>query len=425
MYVPRILAPVLRSLAEAPIGRGLIVTGARQTGKTTLLQREFVPPYEYHSFDEILSRESLGRRPAAEWLQRGSSYVFDEVQKQPAFLGTVKALLDQGPPEQRVILSGSAQIQLLSGVRETLAGRVVTRELFPLSLVELAGVERPLVLDLLECSSGEQIRRLVEEAAIGGIQDAAKVRPSLDHVLAFGGMPRVVTLAEPGHRWVWLDEYCQTYLQRDLADLGRVADLDDFVRLERVAAHRTATTVNYSDLARDADLSPITAKKYLRYLDLSYQTFRLEAFRGRSGDRLIKAPRLHWTDLGIQRTLSRLREGITGQQFETAVVAEIYKLVRTLRLEVEVSYLRTKDGREVDLLTRLAGGGYLAWECKAAARAAPVDARHLRGLATYLDGPLHAGFVVYNGHDVQVWQDRLYALPASALFAESPRRARR
>jgi predicted AAA+ superfamily ATPase len=424
MYIPRMLAPVLRSLAKAPIGRGLIVTGARQTGKTTLLQREFVPPYEYHSFDELLSRESLGRRPAAEWLRRGSSYVFDEVQKQPAFLGTVKALLDQGPPGQRVILSGSAQIQLLSGVRETLAGRVVTRELFPLSVVEHAGVERPLILDLLECSSAAEVRQLVEEAAIGGLDDAAAVRTSLDHVVAWGGMPRLLTLSEPGHRWLWLDEYCQVYLQRDLADLGRVADLDDFVRLERVAAQRTATTLNYSDLARDADLSPITAKKYLRYLDLSYQTFRLEAFRGRSADRLIKAPRLHWTDIGVQRALSRLREGITGQQYETAIVAEIYKLVRTLRLKVEVSYLRTKDGREVDLLTRLADGSYLAWECKAADRTAPVDARHLRGLGAYLDGPLLAGFVVYEGRDVQAWQDDLYGLPAASLFAASPRRSK-
>lgn len=420
MYIPRLLTPSLRSLAEATIGRGLIVTGARQTGKTTLLQREFVPPYEYHSFDEILSRENLARRPAAEWLRRGESFVFDEVQKAPDFLGTVKVLLDQGPETQRVILSGSAQIQLLSGVRETLTGRVVTRELFPLTAVEIAGVARPLAIDLLRVNSADQVRQLMDGATFYDPGAVAPVREGLEQLAAFGGMPKVTQLEALEHRWVWLEEYCRTYLQRDLSDLGRVADLDDFVRLERVVAQRTATTINYSDLARDADLSPVTAKKYLRYLDLSYQTFRLEAYRGRGGGRLIKAPRLHWTDLGIQRTLSGLREGLTGQQWETLIVGEIFKLVRTLRLDVGLFYLRTKDGREVDLLAKLPGGGYLAWEVKASQRAAPVDARHMRSLQDLLDGPLLGGFVVYQGHGVQSWPDNLYALPAGVLFAETP-----
>jgi predicted AAA+ superfamily ATPase len=416
MFIPRLLTAVLRSLAEAPIGRGLIVTGARQTGKTTLLQREFVPPYEYHSFDEVLTRESLARRPAADWMRHGADYVFDEVQKAPDFLGTVKSILDDGRSAQRAILSGSAQIQLLSAVRESLAGRVVTCELFPLTAAEIAGVARPLVLDLLASRTREDVRTLVEEAAFLGAEATAPARASLEHITAFGGMPRIMQLETPEHRWIWLGEYCQSYLQRDLADLGRVSDLDDFVRLGRIAAQRTATSLNYSDLARDVDLSPVTAKKYLRYLDLSYQTFLLDAFRGRSGGRLLKAPRLHWVDLGVQRTLSRLREGLTGPQFESLIVGEIHKLVKTLRLDVELSYLRTKDGREVDLLTRLPNGSYLAWEAKASQRAHSMDARHLRTLSDHLDGPLLAGFVVHCGHDVEAWDGELYAIPASALF---------
>ena len=418
MYIPRLLTSSLRSLSQATIGRGLIVTGARQSGKTTLLQREFVPPYEYHTFDEILSRENLARRPAADWIRRGRSYVFDEVQKAPDFLGTVKVLLDEGPETQRVILSGSAQIQLLSGVRETLAGRVVTRELYPLAAAEMAGVERPLVIDLLGARSADEVRRVLQDAAFQGSAAVAPVREALESLKAFGGMPQLTQLTAPEHRWLWLEEYCQSYLQRDLSDLGRVADLDDFVRLERVAAKRTATIINYSDLARDADLSPVTAKKYLRYLDLSYQTFRLDPYRGRHSGRLIKAPRLHWTDIGVQRTLSRLRAGITGHQYETVIVGEIYKLVRTLRLEIELFHLRTKDGREVDLLTRLPGGGYLAWEIKSSRRAASVDARHLRGLQDYLDGPLLGGIVVYRGYELLEWPDNLYAVPAATLFSE-------
>lgn len=415
---------MLASLSRSRIGHGLIVTGARQTGKTTLLQREFVPEYEYYSFDEALVRESLAKKPAAEWLARGESYIFDEVQKAPDFLGTVKVILDTGPPEQRVILSGSAQIQLLSSIHETLAGRVVTRELYPLSVVELQPVARPLLIDLVNCSSSTQVCALIDEASFSRTfaESTAKVRSSWEYLLAWGGMPALLEIDTEEHRWIWLQEYCQSYLQRDVTDLGRVSesDLDDFVRLEKVAAKRAAMTLNYSDLARDADLSPVTAKKHLRYLDLSYQAFLLEAFRGSTGKRLVKAPRLHWMDLGVQRVLSGNRVGLTGAQFENAVIAEIYKLIRTLHIDVTLSYLRTKDGREVDLLLLLPSKQYIAIEIKSSETASPTDARHLRALKEILDLPLLASFVVYAGRDIRRLGDKLYAIPAPTLFAQSP-----
>jgi predicted AAA+ superfamily ATPase len=182
---------------------------------------------------------------------------------------------------------------------------------------------------------------------------------------------------------------------------------------------RSGSILNYADLARDADLSPVKAKKYLRYLALSYQSFLLPALRRRSKERLIKAPKLHWTDVGVQRVLSGLRSGLTGQQFETLIVSEIHKLCHTLRLDVELTHLRTKDGREVDLLTKQrAGAGFLALEMKAGQRCAPVDARNMKGLEPYLDGPLIAGIVVYQGQEIQVWDDALFAVPAHVLFGE-------
>jgi len=421
MYIYRQIADPLKSLVKTPVGKCLILTGARQTGKTTLLQREFTPGYEYHSFDEVLTRQDLARRPAAEWLARDRSYIFDEVHKSPGFLGTVKVILDRGKESNRVILSGSAQIQLLSAVRESLAGRSVTRELFPLTVAEMAGVSRPVACDLFSSESTRQVGELIRESSFSErmVESAAAARVKLDHVIAWGGMPALLELEEDEHRWIWLEEYCRTYLQRDVSDLGRVSDLDNFVRLERAASHRTAGILNYADLARDADLSPLTAKKYMRYLDLSYQTFLLDAFRKPGATRFIKAPKLHWVDIGVQRALSGLRSGLTGPQFESVVVGELVKLAKSLRLDVEMSYLRTKDGREVDLLVRLPTGAYLAWEVKSSARAAPADARHLRGLEPLLDGPLLAGFILYRGREVHAWDKNLFALPAPVLFAEN------
>lgn len=421
MYYMRRTAQALLSLSSGRIGRGLILTGARQTGKTTLLERELVPPYELYSFDEPLARQDLMARPAAAWIREGSSYVFDEVQKAPDFLGTVKVILDRGGPEQRVVLSGSAQIRLLAGVKETLAGRVVSLELFPLLAAELAEVDEALLLEsLLRCQTQREASDLLAAAAFGDPRIDNAIRQALQTLGQVGGMPALLALEEEAHRWLWLREYCGTYLERDVADLGRVADLEDFLRLQRVAARRTGCVVNYADLARDADLAPLTAKRYLRYLELSYQTFLLEAFRAPGRARLTKAPRLHFVDLGVQRVLSGLRGEMTGEQRETLIVSEVYKLLKTLRIEAELRHLRTKDGREVDLLIRNRQGAYVAIEVKSTSRPAPAHAKHLRGLEAILDGPLLASIVVHTGHLTTKLPGGAHALPASRLLGPAP-----
>jgi len=421
MYLSRRLARELVRLSGTSLGRGLILTGARQTGKTTLLERELVPPYELYSFDEPMAREELLDRPASAWIRRGRSYIFDEVQKAPEFLGTVKVILDRGEPGRRVILSGSAQIQLLSGVRETLAGRVVTLELYPLLAGELARSDGPTLLEaLVRCRTAAEATELLEAARFSDDAAVAVLRDAWDEILRFGGMPRLAALPEPEERWRWLREYCTTYLERDVGDLGRIANLDDFLRLQRVAARRTAGLVNSADLARDADMAPLPAKRYLRYLELSYQAFLLPAYRRPRRARLAKAPRLHWVDLGIQRVLSGQREGLTGEQLETAVVAEAFKTLRTAGVEADLMHLRTHDGREIDLLIRGPRGSYVALEVKSLRRPAPVHTRHLRGLEPFLDGPLSAALVVHGGHGVTSLPGGVFALPPAVLFGPAP-----
>ncbi len=419
-YLRRRLGAELVRVSASDLGRGVILTGARQTGKTTLLERELVPPFEMYSFDEPLVRADLLERPAAVWIRRGRSYIFDEVQKAPEFLGTVKVILDRGGAKQRVILSGSAQIQLLAGVSETLAGRVVTFELYPLLAAELAGLDGPVVLeDLARCRTAAEARDLLDAARFASPAVTAAVGDAFGHLVRFGGMPRLVALASDDERWLWLREYCRTYLQRDVADLGRVADLDDFLRLQRVAARRTAGLVNFADLARDADMAPLTAKRYLRYLELSYQAFLLPAFRRPGLARLAKAPRLHWLDLGVQRVLAGQRDGLTGEQLETAVVAEVRKTFATARIDAELAHLRTHDGREVDLLVRTPAG-YLAMEIKSTRRPASVHTRHLRGLERFLDAPLLASLLVHAGRTITELGPGLYTIPPAILFAPSP-----
>ena len=416
MFIERAITPYLRHLLGLDVARCLLLTGARQTGKTTLLRREF-PSFAYYSLDEPLEREAILRRPSRWWLAQGSRFIFDEVQKAPDFFGTIKAMIDNGPPELRIILSGSAQIRLMTRIRESLAGRAVRVELFPFHTVELSRGEARLLRGML---SGEQRSGIAGwlthlSHLSPGDPRLLAVQEAQEQLLGLGGMPPVHVLSTVEEKWLWLKEYCGTYLQRDLMDLGRIADLDNFLRLERLAAMRSGGIINYADMARDADISAVTAKRYINYLEISYHCFLLRAFRRRRKERLIKASKLYFTDLGIQRVLSGLKTGLTGEQFETYVIAEVIKFLAILNSEAQGFYLRTKDGREVDLLLQTEQG-YWAMEIKHSRNPGPRAARHLRGLEAYLDGPLLGGFVVTSGGWIKELGPDVWTIPSWALW---------
>ncbi len=416
MYIERLLTPLFNRLFRSKLGRCIILTGARQTGKTTFLKKEF-GSFEYHSFDEILERETLVKRPSRWWLLRGKHFIFDEIQKTPDFFGTIKSMIDNGPADLRIILSGSAQIRLISKIRESLAGRSVTLELFPFTVSELARTKNHFLVSIFNEGAREDVLDVIKKRSMALPTEAnvLAVMDAEERILNFGAMPPLYHLSDEEEKWIWLKEYCNTYLQRDLMDLARVNDLNNFLRLERIASLRTGGILNYSDLARDADISSATAKKYINHLEISYHVFLIPAFRIRVKERLIKSSKLYFTDLGIQRILSGIKHGVTGQQFENFVISEIVKLGRTLFKNAEFYYLRTKDGREVDLLIRTSKG-YWAFEVKGSRKVTTKDARHLLGLESFLDGPLLGSFLVYHGDKITEIAPSVYAIPSWALW---------
>lgn len=237
------------------------------------------------------------------------------------------------------------------------------------------------------------------EAALG--ERAGRTRQAWSDMLRWGGMP---VLTHGGwtvpDRFEWLEDYQTTYLQRDLSDLVRLDRLEPFVRAQRAAALRTAQTINFSALARTAGASPPTARQFLRYLEISYQVLLLPGWFRNTNKRLVKQPKLHFLDVGVRRAILRKRGDVDGAEFESAIVAEVVKQLRTTRAPVDLHHLRTQDGREVDLLIEREDG-FIALERRLTPRASAPDARHLRDLEAVLDKPLLLGLVVS--------QDTLYA----------------
>ncbi|HDM79129.1 MAG TPA: ATP-binding protein, partial [Deltaproteobacteria bacterium] len=217
----------------------------------------------------------------------------------------------------------SSQILLLKKVRESLAGRAFFYELWPLMQCEMNNstktnsVPEPLLHSILLSENLERSLSKVPASLLGG-EDAA-YRDAEEFILRWGGMPALLPLSE-SERWKWLKDYGYTYLERDLGDLARLNDLSPFRKFQRLAALRSGSLLSYSELARDAGVSVDTARRYLEYLRISYQTILLQPYYQNLTSSVIKTPKIYWLDVGILRQLSGFRGDATGEIYETMVV---------------------------------------------------------------------------------------------------------
>lgn len=396
-----------------------MLTGARQVGKTTLARALYGSELRYLNLDSPGERERLKAVPAEAWGKVVGPAVLDEVQKAPGLLDKIKWAYDEGNLAFSVLL-GSSRILLLEQVRESLAGRVFLYELWPLTVGELVPLydgtvpKEPLIASLMADLPGLAGRLVALQDGVVGPQVGA-AQAALQHSLEWGGLPALLQYPVEERR-DWLDAYQATYLERDLADLANLRDLEAFANCHRLAALRAGRILIYSELARDAGLPVTTVRRYLRYLDLSFQTFHLPAWAGNPSVRLIKAPKLIWFDSGVQRALSGEIGGLRGEQYENAMIAQILITLRNLGVRTEASYFRTSGGLEVDLILERQEG-LLGVEFKARPKVDARDATPLEQARRVLGDRYRGGLVVYRGDQVLQLTETVFGVPDWLLLA--------
>ncbi|MCZ7664052.1 MAG: ATP-binding protein [Thermoleophilia bacterium] len=402
--------------------RAVILTGARQTGKTTLVRRllpqEGVPAV-YLNLDDPDERSRLMDNPVAR-LDLGEQLVaIDEVQKLPQLMDVVKLHADR-PEGPRFLLLGSSQILLLKQVRETLAGRVTLLHLWPLAVGERvrARVAPHVGMDRLFERGEGGLKELAR--ALPPVERSRELRASSEQTLLWGGFPSVETLATDQQRRTWLRDYRSTYLERDLGDLGQVADLDNFALAQNLLAARTAQILSYSEVSRELGVAVNTVKRYVRFLEISNQVFLLKPYAPRISKRLVKSPKLYWVDTGLARILSERFDAADGALYETFVAGELLKWLSWQEEPPHIGFYRTHAGAEVDFVL-WSEDVFIAIEAKATKRVHPGAARNLERFLGEVEGETVAqrdslGLVVYRGQELRWLGENLWAVPDWLLF---------
>lgn len=373
MYVPRSLEPYVRRAAQQfPV---VLITGARQVGKTTLLRHLSQEGRSYVTLDDPLVL-TLAKTDPALFLQRFPPPVLiDEVQYAVELLPYVKMTADSVGQSGLFWLTGSQQFHLMRGVSESLAGRVAILQLLGLSRRELMGADvdvPPFV-------------PTPEEIARRSAQTDKMTLKELYRLIWRGALP-AIALNQAVERDLFYGSYVQTYLQRDVRDLARVGDELTFVRFLRAAAARTGQLLNLTDLARDADVAPNTAKTWLSILQAAGIAYLLEPYHTNITQRLIKAPKLYFLDTGLAAYLTEwaspetLEAGaMSGPILETWIVVELLKSYWHAGRQPPLYYYRDKDQREIDILLEQ-DGVIFPLEIKKTASPSRDDVRHFGAL---------------------------------------------
>jgi predicted AAA+ superfamily ATPase len=399
---------------KSPLGRIIVLTGARQTGKTTLARACF-PTYTYLSIEDPVMRGNYRLLTAAQWEKSYPKAILDEVQKEPSLIESIKSVFDQYPAP-RYILLGSSQLLLLQKIKESLAGRCHIQEVYPLTLPELLtqGWEQTVKQSFFQRYLANGSFQ-VTHPSFAMLPDYSEKCEKFEYYLRYGGYPALVTDGITNKdRNDWLSNYVRTYLERDIRDLADFKSLEPFIKVQKMTAHLSAQLINYSSLAREANVSIKTAQRFLQYLEISYQTILLPAWHKNALKRMVKAPKLHYLDPGVQRAILQKKGDVTGHEFESAIVAELYKQAKNYLMPVTFYHLRTIDGREVDLLIETEYG-YIAIEIKQSQNINHTDARHLKNLQDILDKPLLQSFILSNDNRVNDIADNIISMPA-AMF---------
>ncbi|MCK9554475.1 ATP-binding protein [bacterium] len=402
IYKNRVITPSLKEAAKAhPV---IIITGARQVGKSTLLRHAHpFNNWKYISLDDFEILEQAENDPDSLWVG-AKRIVLDEVQKSPKVLSAIKKVVDSKDRNISFVLSGSANLMLMQKVSESLAGRAVYFNLLPMSYSEMAGT-----------SPGNLLSGLLNS----DFPEESKISVSTEDTFRLmhrGFMPPLITFKSSSEYLRWWEGYVSTYLERDLRQLSQIESLVDFRRVMESAALRSGQIMNQTDISRDIKVSQPTVYRYLNILETSCLITRINVYAKNRNKRLVKTPKIYWLDPALAVYLSgyydmeameKSRE--MGAFFETLVLLHLKIACQDLIPRANVFYWRTVSGSEVDFVVEH-GRKSIVFEVKCTDKAKYSDTKSiLEFMREHTETT--AGVLVYAGNEVKMLSKKVIAVP--------------
>ena len=397
--LPRLVSTALAE--RMGVMPAVVVTGARQTGKSTLVEKLVPGERRYATLDDLDALDAARRDP--EVLVGGPGPVtLDEVQREPELLRAVKRAIDRDRRPGRFLITGSANLLLMKHVSESLAGRASYLTLWPMTRREQLGLGR--------CGRWDELLDTPDTAWRELLADEKDSAEDWRALARRGGFPTpALELTTAAARRIWFDGYIRTYLERDLQDLAAISALPDFRRLMRAACLRMGQLVNQTELGRDVALPQPTVHRWLNLLETSYLLVRLPAYAVNRTKRIIKTPKIYWGDTGIALHLAEVEEP-GGAHLESLVLHDLLAW-RDARIErADLGYWRTTIGEEVDFIVET-GGKLLPIEVKATTRPRLADAAHLRTFRAEYGKKARAGLLLHTGTTLEWLAPDVLAAP--------------
>ncbi len=406
-FYPRHIEPrIAEAMLDTPV---VLLAGPRQAGKTTLVRQMAEKGLRYLTLDDELTLLSAREDPVG-MIRSLDRAVIDEIQRAPQLLLAIKKSVDEDRRPGRFLLTGSANLMALPTVADSLAGRMETLSLLPLSQSEIEG----------------GAENWIDSVFLGLIPKSATVAKDsglVDRVLR-GGYPEAISRPSPKRRATWAKQYLDAIIQRDVRDVSGIEKLDQLPRFLRALAQTAGQMCNYTQLGGQVGLDGKTASSYIGVFEQMYLLKRVDVWARNRLNRVVKTPKLQFIDSGLLATLldmstHEVQQDRTrfGNVLETFVYGELLKHITTANGDYQLMYYRDNDKFEVDVVIENAAGHLIGVEVKAAATVKERDLRGLKKLASQAGDHFKMGVLLYDGDETMPLGDRIWAAPLSTLWA--------